>query len=83
MIYFTHCSCVSFVDFEWVSGERQGKKYIFLLLPRVKKHRGVSRIITKFKKELFVTLVQDCQQLANITKDFILDFAGVLGLLLR
>ena len=59
------------------------KKIHFPTTAKSKKHRGVSRIITKSKKELFVTLVQDCQPLANITMDFILDFVGVLDLLLR
>ena len=48
-----------------------------------KSYRGVSGSLTTSKKELFVTLVQDCQSLANVTKDYILDVVWVLDLPLR
>ena len=45
-----------------------------------KSYRGVSRTSTTSKKELFVKLVQDCQSLANATKDFTLDVVRFLDL---
>ena len=40
--------------------------------------RGVSRIPAAAKLELFLTLVNGFQQLIYVTKNFILDVAGVL-----
>lgn len=49
-------------------------------IARSKKYRGGSRTLTTCKKELFVTLIQDRQPLANITKDYMLDVVRVLDL---